>query len=305
MKLNDHIESTIKLDRVDLDITLECGQAFRWNRVREGVWEGVLGEHPVELRQSGSAVIVSSVAGRESIDSAVRTYLRAQDDMADVRSRLVTSDALFSPCLDEIGGLRLVKMDEWECLISYVLATCSNIPRIRMMIGTLSERHGNRLGEGAFSFPSMESLRDSSVEDLRRCGLGYRAEYVHAISSSLERRDIDDMGRMPYEDLRARLKELPGVGDKVADCVSLFGFGRLESFPVDVWVRRALSRLYGVTGSYERLRRFGMERFGDVAGYAQEYLFYNERTMSRRGRCMFSDERDQRLPFDHQTEPFC
>ena len=305
MKLNDRIESTIQLDRINLDITLECGQAFRWNRVREGVWEGVLGDYPVELKQSGDTVIIGSVADPESIDAAVRMYLRAQDDMADIRNRLVVSDAMFSACLDEIGGLRLVKMDEWECLISYVLATCSNIPRIRKMIGTLSERYGNRLGECAFSFPSMESLRDASVEDLRRCGLGYRAEYVHAISSSLERRDIDEMGRMSYEDLRAGLKELPGIGDKVADCVSLFGFGRLESFPVDIWVRRSLSRLYGVTGSYERLRRFGMERFGDVAGYAQEYLFYNERTMAGRGRCMFSDERHQRLPFDHQTKPLC
>jgi N-glycosylase/DNA lyase len=104
----------------------------------------------------------------------------------------------------------------------------------------------------------------------------------------MDDRRIRSMKRMRYEGLRADLLELPGVGNKVADCVSLFGFGRLEAFPIDVWIERAMERLYGVTGSYDRLRHFAAERFGPYAGYAQEYIYHNERIHSRSGDCLFT-----------------
>lgn len=287
--MNERTEREIRIGRLDLDLTLDCGQVFGWRRVGEGAWTGVLGDRAVTMRQSSDAVLVDSAGGDEAVDADVRAYLRAADDLANIQKRL-SEDPVFSSGLEEVEGLRLIKMDEWECMISYVLATNSNIPRIRKMISAISEGYGQEVAEGAFAFPSMESLREASAEDLRRCGLGYRAEYVNAICGSLDVGDIDRMKSLPYEDLRCRLMEFPGIGDKVADCVSLFGFGRLEAFPIDVWVRRAMDRLFDVRGSYDSLRRFGTERFGDIAGYAQEYLFYNERGLARRGRCVFSEE---------------
>jgi N-glycosylase/DNA lyase len=113
---------------------------------------------------------------------------------------------------------------------------------------------------------------------------------VHMVCKSIDEQSIESMKGMSYENLRERLIELPGVGEKVADCVSLFGFGRLESFPIDVWIERALKRLYGQKGSYSRLRHFANERFGKFAGYAQEYIYHNERMRGRTGVCLFSDQ---------------
>ena len=187
-------------------------------------------------------------------------------------------------------GLRIVKMDEWECLVSFMLATYANIPRISKMIETLSTRFGERIADDTSAFPNIARLRKASDQELRRCGLGYRAEYVRAVCEELEEADLARMRRLGSEQLRRELKSLPGVGDKVADCVSLFGFGRLEAFPIDVWMERALGRLYGQKGSYERLRRFAAERFGPYAGYAQEYLYLNERRYASSGACAFSKE---------------
>lgn len=285
--MTDSRESAIKLAPLDLDLTLGCGQTFRWWRLDDGAWRGVLGESLVEIRQSTDFITVKSAPEGASTDTDIRTYLRAQDDLLDIHGRL-SKDPVLSRGLDAVRGFRLVKMDEWECIISYVLATYSNIPRIKKMIDSISERYGRRIAEGVYSFPDIESLREASVEDLRRCGLGYRSEYVNTICDSLDGIELGRMSRLPYGDLRERLKTLPGIGDKVADCVSLFGFGKIEAFPIDVWVRRALGRLYSASGSYEALRRFGTERFGAVAGYAQEYLFFNERVPAKIGTCMFS-----------------
>jgi N-glycosylase/DNA lyase len=219
----------------------------------------------------------------------ISTYLRTSDDIASIQRNLGRDDVLSRGIL-QISGLRLVKMDEWECLISYVLATYANIPRIKTMIDSVATAFGAEILDGVHAFPCVNDLRGASTEDLNRCGLGYRAGYVRAICEVLDPRDLDRMKRLGYADLRNELKGLPGVGDKVADCVALFGFGRLEAFPIDVWIRRALARLYGVTGSYAKLSEFARLRFGGFAGYAQEYMFYNERSLATAGRCIFSEE---------------
>ena len=280
-------EYTIALSPLDLDLTLDCGQTFRWQRLRDGAWRGLIGEHLVEVRRAGCSIVVRSNSEDASVKTELLTYFRARDDLKEIQKRLAEDDVL-STGLGGFGGFRLVKMPEWECIISYVLATYSNIPRIKNMIESVSRAYGRQVAEGAFSFPDIDSLREASVTDLRSCGLGYRAEYVNAICRRLDDGELRRLSRLSYCDLREDLKSLPGVGDKVADCISLFGFGRLEAFPIDVWVRRALERLYHVTGPYETLRRFGSERFGQLAGYAQEYLFFNERVAAKRGRCVFS-----------------
>ena len=280
-------EYSLALSPLDLDLTLDCGQTFRWQRLRDGAWRGLIGEHLVEVRQSGGSVMIISDSKDASVKKEILTYFRAQDDLREIQKRLA-KDRMLSAGIGRLRGLRLVKIPEWECIISYVLATYSNIPRIKNMIESISREYGRRIAEGTFSFPDVDSLREASVRDLRSCGLGYRAEYVNSICGMLDDVELRHLSRLSYADLREALKALPGVGDKVADCISLFGFGRLEAFPIDIWVRRALERLYGVTGSYEALRRFGSDRFGLQAGYAQEYLFFNERVAAKRGMCMFS-----------------
>jgi N-glycosylase/DNA lyase len=220
----------------------------------------------------------------------VRDYLRANDDIARIQ-RALRKDAIMAMGMGKYRGLRIVKMDEWECLVSYTLATYANIPRIKRMIDTLCSNYGEPLSGGAHAFPTIRRLGEASEKDLERCGLGYRAKYISGLCGSLTPSELNSMTALKYPDLRSRLMELDGVGTKVADCVSLFGFGKLESFPIDVWIERALNRLYHVRGSYTKLSEFASGKFGEYAGYAQEYLYFNERAAAHDNACAFSDVR--------------
>lgn len=277
---------TIDIPHLDLDQTLGCGQTFRWRRDDDGTWRGPIGDCVVTLEVRGGELRARSTPSRRGLPRRVSTYLRAGDDIGRIQAS-ISEDEVLARGLRELKGLRLVKMDEWECLLSYVLATYANIPRIKRMIENLACRYGDVIDGDVHEFPDIGQMRAASVKDLESCGLGYRAKHVERLCRLVDDEGLDSMRRMRYEDLRERLLELPGVGDKVADCVALFGFGRLEAFPIDVWIERGLLRLYGVRGSYSRLRRFAQERFGGYAGYAQEYIYLNERVFARQGGCLF------------------
>ncbi len=277
----------LEIATLDLDLTLGCGQTFRWRRQQDGSWKGVLGRDVVVLRKSGARIEGEATPGRKDIETRTETFLRAGDDLRRIQRRL-RKDPVIAPGIQQMRGLRIVKLDEWECLISYILATFANIPRIMKMVDAVATEFGPRISPGVHAFPERAVLAKASRAELARLGLGYRAKYVLEACREMDEGRLNDMMRMPYEELRSGLIDLPGVGEKVADCVSLFGFGRLESFPIDVWIERALSRLYGQKGSYADLRRFASGRFGPYAGYAQEYLFHNERTRGKTGVCAFS-----------------
>jgi N-glycosylase/DNA lyase len=276
----------IRLEPLDLTQTLGCGQTFRWRPLPDGSWKGPLGDQLFSLKTAGSILEIRSNPGSSRAKNLVADHLRATDDVLSIQRALSGRDPKLASGIGELRGLRIVKIDEWECLISFALATYANIPRISKMIETLASNYGRRILDDRFSFPALEDLKKASVSDLSKCGLGYRAKYIHAMCHELSEESIEHLKRLGYEDLRAELKEFPGVGDKVADCVALFGFGKLESFPIDVWMERALSRLYGQKGSHEM--------FGEFAGYAQEYLYYNERVHAPNGSCLFSKQRTNR-----------
>jgi len=282
-----HMSVRLRIRRLDLDQTLGCGQTFRWRGTGPGTWTGPMGDCSVTLSREGQWLHADSVPERPDLGLRVSTYLRIDDDIHSIHAEL-SKDPVMARGLGAVEGLRLVKMDEWECLISYVLATFANIPRITKMIDRVASRFGDPISDAMNSFPTIGQLGTASVGELKSCGLGYRAEYVSGICRLIDADRIEEMRRMSDEDLRTALLELPGVGNKVADCVSLFGFGRLGAFPIDVWVERALARLYDARGSYDALRGFATRRFGGHAGYAQEYLFYNERVLSGSGGCVFT-----------------
>jgi N-glycosylase/DNA lyase len=277
----------LDIEPLDLDLTLGCGQTFRWKPREDGSWVGPLDNQLITLEQSGSRLFIEAVPGGRGVRELVETHLRKEDDVRKVRKAL-RKDPVLAPGLGKFSGLRIVKLGEWECLCSFALATYANIPRISKMIETLASRFGKKITGNVNAFPTIEEMKRASIGELSKCGLGYRAQYIHDMSQMLDSERISMLTRLGYEELRTELIELPGVGDKVADCVALFGFGQLEAFPIDVWMKRALERLYGQTGNYGKLRAFAQARFGPCAGYAQEYLYYNERAQASKGACVFS-----------------
>jgi N-glycosylase/DNA lyase len=271
----------LRIDQpLDLALSLSCGQAFRWEE-RDGWWEGVAGGNLWRVRQEGGRVIYNGTTA-----AAVRRYLALDEKLPAILAS-VDRDPVMHRSIKACRGLRILRQDPWEVLISFICATNTNIPRIRKMIAALARNFGSQVTGGdepRFSFPGPEDLSQSCSDHLKSCRLGYRDRYV-AGTAAMVAEDPDLLGRiavLPFNEARDALLSFPGVGPKAVDCILLFGFHRLESFPVDVWIRRIMHEYYvplptGMRGSSEkedrRIREFGRGYFGKYAGYAQEYLF--------------------------------
>ena len=275
----------------NLDATLCCGQVFRWNKRGEW-WYGVVGDRVFKVRQAEKELEFANVD-----TGFIARYFSLDHDLRRI-GEAIGKDENINAALREFWGLRMVRQEPWECLISFICATYKSVTAIKQMLLKLSAKFGEKLtydGYDFYSFPKPEKLA-KATHDMAACGLGYRGRYVLETSKRVLSVDFDleDLKRLGYQEAREKLCELPGVGSKVADCVLLFSLGRLDAFPVDVWVKRIVLRHYAgyfsgafveklsrrksfSNSDYERLSRFGREYFGEFAGYAQEYLYHYER----------------------------
>jgi len=283
-----HLEASF-----DLDFSLCCGQVFRWKKIGEW-WYGVVGAKVFKIQQVDDDLYFQGVG-----EAFVKNYFGLNDDLKQISSS-VDKDAYIRKALRRFEGLRIVRQDPWECLISFICATCKNIAAIELMLRKLSSSFGEkkRFDEMDFyTFPSPEKLASATIAGLKECGLGYRAKYVQATAKKIfeEKIELETFKNRPYLEARRLLVEFPGVGLKVADCALLFSLEKMESFPVDVWVKRVVLNHYadhlpGVlvkklstrdslsSGEYKKINDFGRNYFGPYAGYAQEYLYHYERT---------------------------
>jgi len=284
----------MKLDGIplNLDVTLCCGQVFRWNK-KGNWWYGVAGSKAFKVRK------VNTELNFENADAKfVRNYFALDDDLQKIGDS-VSRDDHIRKALREFWGLRIIRQDPWECLISYICATYKNIPAIRHMLLSLSRRFGEKImldSREFFTFPTLERLASATAKDLMACGLGYRATYVKETSKRIFENsfELESLRQLSYLQAKKKICSLAGVGPKVADCVLLFSLGKTEAFPVDRWIERVILNHYakklptelakklgqheGLTNSdYAKLNMFGREYFGKYAGFAQEYLYHYER----------------------------
>jgi N-glycosylase/DNA lyase len=284
----------LQLDvKFDLDFSLCCGQVFRWKKVGDW-WYGVVGENVFKIRQCGCELEFDGID-----EKVVKQYFGLNDDLEQIQ-RCISKDDYIKQALRRFEGLRIVRQVPWECLISFICATYKSIAAIELMLKKISIKFGEKKvfdGLDFYIFPTVEKLALASENGLRECGLGYRAKYVQATAKKIwdKKIDLEFLKSLPYLDTRKKLVEFPGVGLKVADCVSLFSLEKMEAFPVDVWVKRIVLKHYTdqlpeefvkklsshdslTNGEYEKVNAFGRSYFGAYAGYAQEYLFHHERT---------------------------
>jgi N-glycosylase/DNA lyase len=273
----------------DLDGTLACGQLFRWRR-EDDTWVGVVGDAVISARQEGSVLLFEGAEERR-----IEHYFQLDLDLPAILAT-VDRDPFIHAAIERHRGLRLVRQDPWECLISYICAQNASIPFIQCMIGNMARNYGTPLSSPRgvqYTFPGPEILAILKEEDLRRCSLGYRSGYV----LDAARRVCDDPGwagridGLSFEQARCELMGFRGVGRKVADCILLFAFQKFESFPVDVWMRRVMREHYlpcedpdraMSCREYDAIAAFAREYFGEYAGYAQEYLFAEVRACKKR-----------------------
>ena len=290
----------IRLDQsktpFSLDFTLQCGQAFRWKKIGEW-WYGVVRQDVVKVRQN--EYVLGFQTYQEELNSKLlESYFRLDDNLPKIYS-IIVKDEHIKAAVERFKGLRLLRQEPWECLISYICATNTNIPAIKDMIRNMSKRFGRKLLFDRlefYTFPKPRDLANASIEGLRACKLGYRAERVLEVSHKVSAGEVnlEDLRKLNYEEAKTELMKLPGVGPKVADCVLLFSLDKLEALPIDVWMKRIFMENYSdhfnpsfvekvlskksiTHGEYNRIGLFGRTYFGKFVGYAQEYLYHFKR----------------------------
>lgn len=261
----------MRLPLFHLGYTLDSGQVFRW--VRDGEWwHGVVGSRSLALRQEGRRLLVYG----DAEEGFLRSYLRLDDDLECIYGS-ISQDPFIAATIARFRGLRLIRQDPWECSASYLLASNTNVPRIKTMIESLCRTYGRHLPDGRYAFPTPEELAEGPGH-IAQCRLGYRSSWVQCYARSVAggEFDLEALKAMSYEDAIKYLKTVKGIGDKVADCIALFSLDHLEACPVDVRIARAMHDIYGVTGSYRKVAEHARRHFGRYAGYAQEYLYIAE-----------------------------
>jgi N-glycosylase/DNA lyase len=256
---------------------LDGGQSFRWRATPEGAWVGVFGRTVAMLRSGEAGLEWRGLKGAGATEAALRAYLDAEGVQARLSADLPwRSDPVLCAAREVFPGLRILRQDPHETLIGFLCSSNKRILQIRVMVAGLAEKLGDRLGDGFHALPTWSALAAADDAVLRSCALGYRAAYLRGTAQRLLARPrwAEEFAALDTAALLAELQSLPGVGPKVAACVALFGFGRLESFPVDTWVVQALADAYGLRGwKPAPLEQFGRAHFGPAAGLAQQYLF--------------------------------
>jgi N-glycosylase/DNA lyase len=276
--------------------TLDGGQAFRWNRQADGTWLGFFDGCIVRLSLSPTGELLwsapKSLAAASPI--ALARYLDLDRDPRALADSLPwRSDAHLAQCIAAFPGLRILRQPFGETLLGFLCSATKQIVQIKQMLALLAARHGAPIIEPktqnskpltTSALPTWPELARIPENDLRACLLGFRARYISETAQFLAAHPgwLEETESLPYAAAKERLCSLPGVGEKVADCVLLFGAGKLEAFPVDVWIIKSMARRYGLEGwKPAQIAHFGRMHFGPLAGLAQQYLFAFERQAAR------------------------
>ena len=264
------------LENFDFADTFGCGQCFRFDRIGEGEFEGVAYGKYLAVSQAGGKICFGASPG--DFDGIWRDFFDLDRDYEKIFAALRRDETL-KAALDFCSGIRILKQEPFECLISFIISQNNNIPRIKKIIESLCENFGEKIAHGQkayFAFPGAERLAGLSVSDLGVIRSGFRARYILDAAKKVASGEIDlaSVYRMGVGEGEKYLRRIVGVGAKVAACVLLFSYGKLDAFPVDVWIKKVLAKYYGGVDY--------MQIFGDLAGIANAYLFYYEREGAKR-----------------------
>jgi len=259
----------MKVKDFNLEHTLECGQIFRINRVNSWYY----------INAQDKFFKISQVENEIEFHGVDKEFIIHFFSLNDNLSKIlkeINKDKYIKKSIDKYRGLRIIKQDPWECLISFICSSASNIPRIKSKLKALSESFGKKVsldGVCNYAFPTPGNI--NNYKKIVNAKTGFRAKYIFEANNSVNINNLNSLRTLPYKSAKNELKKIHGVGDKVADCVLLFSLGFNQAFPVDTWIKKTMQLLYfdNTTISNEKIREFGLEHFGTYAGYAQQYLF--------------------------------
>ena len=283
--MKEQIYEIENLNSFELKDIFECGQCFRWNEQEDGSYIGVFKGNVLNVKKVNNKVIFRRVCKGE-VKEIVRNYFDLDRDYEKIKERLSKIDINMEKSIEYGKGIRILNQDLSQTIISFIISATINIPRIKGIIERLSKNFGKEIeynGKKYYTFPEPNELKDVSVEKYRELGLGFRDIRLYETTKMILDGDVnlDELRNNSNTiEVRDKLLSLSGVGPKVADCILLFSdLKRFEVFPIDVWVRRVMNDLYiknedETKVSKKQIEKIAKEKFGDLAGLAQQYLFY-------------------------------
>lgn len=266
----------------------ECGQCFRWNKQADESYTGVFNGNVLNVKKDGNSIIFKGVVNGD-IKEVVEDYFDLNRNYEAIKEKLSKADENLNLSIKYGDGIRILNQDLWETIISFIISANNNIPRIKGIIENLCKTYGNEIlwnRNKYYSFPTAKQLENVSIEDFRKMGLGFRDVRLYETTHMILDKKVD-LSKLEKEadtlKVREELLKISGVGPKVVDCILLFStLKRLEVFPIDVWVRRVMNELYIKNAdetkvNKKQIEKIAQEKFGNLAGIAQQYLFYARR----------------------------
>ena len=283
--MKEQIYEIENLDSFELKDIFDCGQCFRWNIEEDRSYTGIFKENVLNVKKQGNKIIFKGICNG-NIKEIVEDYFDLKRDYNKIKETLRKIDPFMEESIKYGNGIRILNQDLWETIISFIISANNNIPRIKGIIERLSKNYGKEIdynGKTYYTFPTAEELKNVSVEKYRELGLGFRDIRLYETTKMIleNKVNLDELkNNQNTREVREKLLTLSGVGPKVADCILLFSdLKRFEVFPIDVWVRRVMNDLYiknedETKVSKKQIEKIAKEKFGNLAGLAQQYLFY-------------------------------
>lgn len=264
-------ENGVRVEGVyDLDLaqTLDCGQSFRWTEHEDGSFSGIAFGKSVTVRLENNILYIEN-ATKEDFENIWYDYFDLSLDYGKIREEISRIHPVLCEAAKYAPGIRILRQEPYEALCTFIISQNNNIKRIKGIVQRLCECFGEKI-EGGFGFPTAEKMAQLSPDDLAPLRAGFRNRYLidaaqRVVSGEV---DLEKCRYCDYDEARAELMKITGVGVKVADCTLLFGLHRIEAFPVDVWMKRAMEKLFP---------DMQPEDFGEYAGIAQQYIFHYSR----------------------------
>lgn len=264
---------------------LECGQCFHFDKLDDEVYEVIAFGRAVKMEQSGGVLRIYG-SSMEDYEGIWRPYLDMDNDYGLIKESVIKADSALQTAVNEKDGIRILNQDFFETLISFIISQNKNIPQIKQCVKNISHRFGDEVigynGEAFYVFPDVDRLHEVTEDELRECKVGFRAPYIMNATEAVYSGNVtkEKLDALDIEQARELLMTIKGVGEKVANCALLFGLGRREAFPVDVWMKRIMESMYfdGKDTKKLEIEAFAVKKFGNLGGYAQQYLFDYART---------------------------
>ncbi len=266
----------------------DCGQCFRWNEENDGSYTGIFGRNVLNVKESGEDIVFEGICDG-NIEEICKNYFDLDRNYEEIKRNLSNVDENLKEAIKYGGGIRILNQDLWEMIISFIISANNNIPRIKGIIDRISAKYGHKIefrGKEFYTFPTVEELSKASKQDFRDLGAGFRDKYIYETTLMINNKIVsleELQSEKNTKKVREKLLTLCGVGPKVADCILLFSsLKRFDVFPIDVWVRRVMNDLYihnedEKKVSKAQIEKIAVEKFGELEGIAQQYLFYWKR----------------------------